>query len=88
MLERAMLNTGRLSRLSVMARDVPGSLARIAQIVAQTGANVERVDHERGLRAISGQVVKISLEVQTRDAQHLEELLATLASAGFEVGVN
>lgn len=88
MIERAMLNTGRLSRLSVMARDVPGSLARIAQIVAQTGANVERVDHERGLRAISGQVVKISLEVQTRDAQHLEELLATLASAGFEVGVN
>jgi len=84
MIERAMVRTSRLSRLAITAPDVPGSLARIAQIVAQAGANVERVEHQRGLRAISGQIVNITLEIQTRDAGHLGEVQRALMTAGYE----
>ncbi|MEY4014299.1 MAG: threonine ammonia-lyase [Pseudomonadota bacterium] len=84
MIERAMVRTSRLSRLAITAPDVPGSLARIAQIVAQAGANVERVEHQRGLRAISGQIVNITLEIQTRDAGHRGEVQRALMTAGYE----
>ncbi|MEY2776317.1 MAG: L-threonine dehydratase catabolic TdcB [Pseudomonadota bacterium] len=87
MIERSMVRTNRLSRLSVLARDLPGSLAHISKVVAEAGANVERVEHERGLRAISGQVVRITLEVQTRDRNHLKELEQALSDAGFETAL-
>ena len=46
-IERGMVRAGRLARLKVGSRDVPGALARITAVVADAGANIDEVHHQR-----------------------------------------
>jgi len=81
--ERGMVRAGRLARVTVSARDVPGSLARIAAIVAEAGANIDEVHHQRGFTMLSVQSVEIELVLQTRGGEHTRAVLAALNTAGF-----
>jgi threonine dehydratase len=62
---------------------VPGSLAHITAVVAQTGANINEVHHQRAFTALAVQNVEIELVVQTRGHAHVAEVLAALEQAGF-----
>ena len=46
-IERGMVRAGRLARIRVGARDTPGVLARITALVAEAGANIDEVHHQR-----------------------------------------
>ena len=46
-IERGLVRAGRLARICVNARDLPGHLACIAALVAEAGANVNEVRHQR-----------------------------------------
>lgn len=83
-IERGMVRSGRLGRIRVSAADHPGSLARIATIVADTGANIDQVEHQRAFTALSAQNVDIELVVQTRGRDHLDALVQALAAGGFD----
>ena len=83
-IERGMVRAGRLARIRVSARDVPGSLARITAMVADAGANIDEVHHQRAFTMLSVQNVEIELVLQTRGRAHIAELLAVLNAAGFE----
>ena len=83
-IQRGMVRAGRLARLRVCARDVPGSLARITGIVSQAGANIDEVHHQRAFTLLAAQNVEIELVVQTRGREHVQTLLAALAQAGYE----
>jgi threonine dehydratase len=83
-IERGMVRAGRLARLRVSARDVPGVLARITAVVAEAGANVDEVHHQRAFTLLAAQNVEIELVLQTRGREHLESVLEALRSAGFQ----
>jgi threonine dehydratase len=83
-IERGMVRAGRLVRLTVGARDVPGSLAQITQIVAQAGANIDEVHHQRAFSMQSVQNVDIELVLQARGPAHIEQVMAALREAGFQ----
>jgi len=83
-IERGMVRAGRLARIKVSARDVPGSLAKITATVAGAGANIDEVHHQRAFTMLSAQNVEIELVIQTRGREHIEQVLATLNAAGFE----
>ena len=83
-IERGMVRAGRLARIRVAARDLPGTLARITSIVAEAGANIDEVHHQRAFSALSVQSVEIELVLQTRHRQHLDAVLAALRAAGFD----
>jgi threonine dehydratase len=83
-IQRGMVRAGRLARLRVCARDVPGSLARITAIVSDAGANIDEVHHQRAFTMLAAQNVEIELVVQTRGRAHVEALLQALRAAGFE----
>jgi threonine dehydratase len=85
-IERGMVRAGRLARIRVAARDLPGMLARITTIVAEAGANIDEVHHQRAFSALSAQNVEIELVLQTRNREHVEAVLAALRVAGFEAG--
>jgi threonine dehydratase len=82
-IERGMVRAGRLARLRVNARDVPGSLARITQVVADAGANIDEVHHQRAFSHLSAQHVEIELVIQTRGHPHVAQVLESLNTAGF-----
>ncbi len=81
---RGMVRAGRLARIRVGARDTPGVLARLTAVVAQAGANIEEVHHQRAFSLLSAQNVEVELVLQTRNRAHIEALLAALREAGFE----
>jgi threonine dehydratase len=83
-LERGMVRAGRLARIRVAARDTPGVLARITALVAEVGANIDEVHHQRAFSTLSAQSVEVSLVVQTRNPAHVAELVLRLQAAGFE----
>ena len=83
-IQRGMVRAGRLARLRVCARDVPGSLARITAVVSEAGANIDEVHHQRAFTLLAAQNVEIELVVQTRGRAHVQSLLEALRTAGFE----
>ena len=83
-IERGMVRAGRLARIRVGARDIPGSLAKITATVADAGANIEEVHHQRAFTMLAAQNVEIELVLQTRGRPHIELVLQALRSAGFE----
>lgn len=84
-IERGMVRAGRLVRLVVNTRDLPGQLARIAAIVAEAGANIDQVHHQRAFTLLAAQSVEIELVLQTRGPAHVQQVLQALRDAGFDV---
>jgi threonine dehydratase len=83
-IERGMVRAGRLARLRVSARDVPGTLATITATVAAAGANINEVHHQRAFTSLAAQNVEVELVIQTRGPQHIAEVLASLQAAGLD----
>ncbi len=83
-IERGMVRSGRLARIKVSARDVPGVLARITATVADAGANIEEVHHQRAFTMLAAQNVEIELVLQTRGKSHVDEVLGKLRAAGMQ----
>ena len=83
-IERGMVRAGRLARITVSVRDVPGSLAQITTTVAVAGANIDEVHHQRAFTMLAVQNVEIELVIQTRGPEHIAQVLAALNAAGFE----
>lgn len=83
-IERGMVRSGRLARIKVSARDVPGVLARITATVAEAGANIEEVHHQRAFTLLAAQNVEIELVLQTRGKAHVQQVLEQLRAAHME----
>ncbi len=86
-IERGMVRAGRLVRIRVGARDTPGVLARITAVVAEAGANIDEVHHQRAFSTLSAQNVEVELVLQTRNPSHVREVVERLGAAGFEASV-
>jgi len=83
-IERGMVRAGRLARIQVNARDVPGNLARITSVVAEAGANINEVHHQRAFTLLAAQNVAIELVLQTRGREHIAQVIERLREAGFD----
>ncbi|MFN7571880.1 MAG: threonine ammonia-lyase [Betaproteobacteria bacterium] len=87
-IERGMVRAGRLARIRVDIRDVPGELARTATVVARAGANVEEVAHQRAFTALPAQNAQLEMVLQTRGPEHIEQVLAELRAAGLPAQID
>ncbi len=81
---RGLVRAGRLARIRVGARDLPGVLARITAVVAEAGANIDEVHHQRAFSTLSAQNVEVEMVLQTRNPAHVQSVIARLAASGFE----
>jgi threonine dehydratase len=82
-IERGMVRSGRLARLRLDVRDVPGALADVATLLGRLGANIEEVQHQRAFTTLSVERAQIEVVVHTRGVEHIEEVLAALRAAGY-----
>jgi threonine dehydratase len=82
-IERGMVRSGRLVRLELDVRDVPGALAEVATLLGKLGANIDEIEHQRRFSGLSLERARIEVELQTRGAAHVEEILAGLHAQGY-----
>jgi threonine dehydratase len=82
-IERGMVRTGRLTRLTVELRDLPGALAKVTACLAEQNANIEEISHQRAFTSLPVQSVEVDFVLETRDHDHVQQVIAALAAAGF-----
>jgi threonine dehydratase len=87
-IERGMVRAGRLVRLRVAKRDVPGELARVATIVGTVGANIEEIEHQRAFTTLPVQNAQLEMVLQTRGPEHIEQVLDALHRAGLAAEID
>ena len=83
-IERGLAADGRLCRARVYLSDRPGSLARLLGVIAETGAGIKEVSHDRNFGPADVARVVVSLVVETRDHDHVRALYEVLRAEGFE----
>ena len=82
-IERGMVRTGRLTRLSVALRDLPGALAKVTACLAEQNANIEEIFHQRAFTNLPVQTVEVDFVLETRDREHVQQVIEALGAAGF-----
>jgi len=83
-LTRELAREGRLTQLSIDIVDRPGQLAAVSVLLAEAGANVIEVSHQRTFSDLPAKATLLGLVIETRDQTHLDEVMAALAAAGFQ----
>ena len=80
-----LTSSGRYLVVAILIPDRPGQLARIVAAVAAHNANVLSVTHHREGRNIGVLETEAELTLETRDEEHSQALIASLAAEGFAV---
>jgi threonine dehydratase len=82
-IERGMVRSGRLTRLQVELRDLPGSLAQVTACLAEVNANIEEVHHQRAFTHLPVRTAEVDFVLETRGHEHVQQIIEALARAGF-----
>ena len=82
---RGLVKSGRNCTIKLDVVDKPGNLSGICNILAENGTNIISVTHERNsdLTSINGCI--LSIEVETRNNEHIKQLHEAMAAAGHHV---
>jgi threonine dehydratase len=81
---RDLARSGRLARLRIRLQDRPGALFNVARIFDEQRVNIIEIYHQRVFTTLPAKGLITDIECETRDAAHLESLMAALARDGYE----
>jgi L-threonine ammonia-lyase (EC 4.3.1.19) len=84
---RGMIQLGRYLKIRTVLPDQPGALEGLIEIIADKGANIYEIHHERASREVGMSDTSVELELETHGPDHAADLLATLRDAGYTVDV-
>ena len=84
-IEVGLVADGRLCRFTVTISDRPGGLARLAEIIASTGASIKEIVHDRAFSGPDLSAVRVICVAETTGHAHVERLHAVLEAADMPV---
>jgi threonine dehydratase len=84
-IESGLIQDGRLSRFSIVISDRPGSLARLAQRIADLGANILQISQSRGFGQMAIGETEVELILETTGAEHIQRICDTLLKDKFKL---
>jgi threonine dehydratase len=84
-IEKGLIQDGRLSRLSVVISDRPGALARLAQRIADLGANILQIGQTRGFGQVAIGETEVELILETTGPDHIDRIGQALRTENFKI---
>ena len=83
--KRGLAKSGRIAIINVELDDKPGQLVEVATILAQAGANITNVFHDRNSdsKKVNSCVLRVICE--TRNDEHVATIMKTLKDEGFNI---
>ena len=84
-LNRNMAVDGRIARLRIDISDEPGMLAAITASIGKCGGNIVEIYHQRLFYDVPAKLAKIDAVIETRGPHHVDEIIASLRAAKFQV---
>jgi len=82
-LRHGLAVAGRFLSFRARISDRPGALVRLLAEVAKADASVLDVEHVRTDARLRVDEVEVALQLETRGAQHCDDVLARLREAGY-----
>ena len=83
-IERGLVQDGRLIRLRIHLLDKPGALADLTRLIASYRANIVDTLHNRAYYGVNLGDTVIDITMETRGREQVEELLAALTAEGYK----
>ena len=84
-IDHGLVADGRRWRFTARISDRPGGIARLTAAIAQAGASVREVVHDRAFSGADVFSTAVEVTVETAGHEHVAALAAALAAEGFEV---
>ncbi len=84
---RGLVREGRVVSLRVDITDRPGTLAQVAKLIGDCGGNIIEIHHQRLFRDVPAKRAELDAVVETRNAQHVREIVDRLTAAGYKARV-
>ncbi len=84
-IEKGLVADGRLCRFRAIISDRPGGLAALTKTIAEAGASVEQVVHDRPFTSGDIAHVCVDVTVETHDHAHMQQLRHALEAVGIRV---
>jgi threonine dehydratase len=82
-LTRELVRDQRLVSLRIIGDDRPGLLATVSAVIGQMGANIIEVAHNRLALDVPAKGAEFDIMIETRDAQHTQEIMDALRESGY-----
>jgi threonine dehydratase len=84
-IERGLVKDGRMVRLTVRIQDVPGMLATLTGLLGELHANVLEIYHNRAFSKADIAETDVELTLETKGADHIEQIVTRLRKKGYTV---
>ncbi|HEX5377520.1 MAG TPA: threonine ammonia-lyase [Phenylobacterium sp.] len=82
-LTRELVREQRLVSLRIIGDDRPGLLATVSRVIGEMGANIIEVAHNRLALDVPAKGAEFDVMIETRDAQHTQEVMDALRDRGY-----
>ncbi|OUQ17621.1 threonine ammonia-lyase [Lachnoclostridium sp. An14] len=82
---RGLVMAGRNSTLTLQLEDKPGQLKDVSEIISRCGGNVVRVHHNQSDTNMAITSCYLTVSMETRDKEQVEEIKRELVKAGFQL---
>ena len=82
-LTRELVRDQRLVSLRIIGDDRPGLLATVSRVIGDMGANIIEVAHNRLALDVPAKGAEFDIMIETRDAQHTQEIMDALREHGY-----
>ena len=87
-LQRGLVRTRRLVRITVEVPDLPGSLAGITRLLGELDSNIVDIVHQRAFGVSTVRSTVIELVLQMRGEEQVEAVMQSLRDAGYDARLN
>ena len=84
-IKRGLLKSGRQQTFCIELQDKPGQLVAVSKIIADRGANVISIHHERASEGTDITACYLRIVLETRNYEHVKEISDALTDAGFKL---
>lgn len=82
---RGLEKSGRKFTLAIEMPDKPGELVTISKVIAELGANITAVHHERTASTTDVTSCVLRVAMETRNLQHCEQIQKELVALGYKM---
>ncbi len=82
-LTRELVRAQRLVSLRIIGDDRPGLLATVSRVIGEMGGNIIEVAHNRLALDVPAKGAEFDIMIETRDAQHTQEIMDALRQSGY-----
>lgn len=84
-LMRDLIRAGRIARLRLTMRDLPGQLLKATQVITDLGGNIIDVHHNRNFLNLPAKGTYCDVEIEARDRDQVDKIIQKLNEADFKV---